>query len=300
MKLFLRLVIAGMFMLAFSSFSGSKKITLQELNTQVKNILNAQIGSFAVAFKNIGSNEMLLINEHENFHAASTMKTPVMIEVFKQANEGKFSLNDSIIVKNEFRSIADSSFYSLNSSDDSEQELYKHIGEKRTINSLIYDMIIVSSNLATNIIIDLVNAKNVMLTMQKFGAKDIQVLRGVEDNKAFEKGLNNTTTAYDLMLLFDKMARGKAVSKKASESMIEILLNQKFNEIIPARLPRDVRVAHKTGFITGVHHDSGIVFLPDGKKYVLVLLSKGWTDETKAIDAMAAVSEVIYKYVEQF
>lgn len=300
MKVFLSLAIAGICMFTLSSLSKPKKITLQELRTQIMNILDSQQGTFAVAFKNITSNETLLINEHENFHAASTMKTPVMIEVFKQAKEHKFSMDDSIVVKNEFKSIADSSLYSLNPADDSEQELYKHIGEKRTISSLVYDMIIASSNLATNIMIELVNAKNIMATMQKFGAKDIRVLRGVEDSKAFEKGLNNTTTAYDLMLLFDKMARGKMVSKNACDAMIKILLDQKFNEIIPARLPKEVKVAHKTGFITGVHHDSGIVFLPDGKKYVLVLLSKGWTDEATTINAMAKVSELTYQYAKQF
>jgi beta-lactamase class A len=158
-------------------------------------------------------------------------------------------------------------------------------------------MIIASSNLATNIIIEMVNAKNVTQTMRRYGAKDIQVLRGVEDQKAYDKGLNNTTTAYDLMLIFEKIARGKAVNKKASQAMIKILLDQQFNDIIPAQLPKETKVAHKTGFITGIHHDSGIVFLPDGRKYVLVLLSKNLEDEKQAIKAMADVSRLIYEYM---
>jgi beta-lactamase class A len=133
--------------------------------------------------------------------------------------------------------------------------------------------------------------------MRSYGAKDIQVLRGVEDQKAFDKGLNNTTTAYDLMLIFEKIARAKAVNKKACKAMIDILLDQKFNTIIPAQLPTGVKVAHKTGFITGIHHDSGIVFLPDGRKYVLVLMSKNVEEEDKAIQAMATVSGMIYQYV---
>jgi beta-lactamase class A len=133
--------------------------------------------------------------------------------------------------------------------------------------------------------------------MQQLGAKDIHVLRGVEDGKAFAKGMNNTITAHGLMTLFEKMAKGKTVDPASSKAMIDILLDQKFNEIIPAELPADVKVAHKTGFITGVHHDSGIIFLPNGKKYVLVLLSKNLKDEKSAIKAMANVSKLIYEFV---
>jgi beta-lactamase class A len=158
-------------------------------------------------------------------------------------------------------------------------------------------MIIQSSNLATNIVIEKLDAKNVTQSMRALGAKDIQVLRGVEDTKAYQKGMNNTTTAYDLLLLFQKMAEGETVSESASQEMIKVLLDQKHNDIIPAKLPQNVKVAHKTGWITGVRHDSGIVFLPDGRKYVLILLSKGLQDEKAGIAAMANVSEMIYRQV---
>jgi beta-lactamase class A len=270
---------------------------MMNLKQRIMEKLSEQKGTFALAFKDISTGKELLINEKEVFHAASTMKTPVMIEAFRQAAKGKFSMNDSIIIKNEFNSIVDGSVYHLDSTDDSEFELYKHIGEKRKIYDLVYDMIIASSNLATNIIIEKLDAKNVTKTMRTYGAKDIQVLRGVEDQKAYDKGLNNTTTAYDLLLIFEKLANGKAVNKKASQAMINILLDQKFHDIIPAQLPAGVKVAHKTGFITGIHHDSGIVFLPDGRKYVLVLLSKNIEEENKAVKAMASVSGLIYQYM---
>jgi len=123
------------------------------------------------------------------------------------------------------------------------------------------------------------------------------VLRGVEDSKAFEKGLNNTTTARDLLIIFEAIAKGKTVSPGSSQQMIEILLHQQFNKVIPARLPATVKVAHKTGSITGILHDSGIVFLPDGHMYILVLLSKGVGSEEAATDLLAGISEMIYQYV---
>ena len=276
----------------------AQKTTLESLKDSILLKLKAVEGDFGVAFKDLQTNQTLFINEKENFHAASTMKTPVMIEVFKQAKAGKFKMTDSILVKNEFRSIVDGSPFSLNIGDDSADGMYQKIGTKMTIYNLTYQMIIVSSNLATNILIDLIDAKNANATMRKMGAKDIQVLRGVEDTKAFQKGLNNSVTAYDLMLIFEQIARKKVVSKKASESMTQILFDQKFNDMIPARLPKEIKVAHKTGSITGVQHDSGIVFLPDGRKYVLVVLSKKLTNAKAGIKVLAEVSEMIYNFVK--
>lgn len=277
------------------SLSSCRVDRMEKLKKQVDEILQKEKGTFAVAFKDLGTGETLMINERISFHAASTMKTPVMIEVYKQASEGKFSLTDSILIKNEFKSIVDGSPYSLSPEDDSDQELYAYIGRYMSIRDLMYRMIIVSSNLATNLIIELVDAKKVTETMRAMGANDIQVLRGVEDSKAFEKGLINRTSAYDLMLLLEKIATGTVIDEASSNDMIEILLQQKFKEIIPARLPKEVKVAHKTGTITGVRHDCGIVFLPDGRKYVLVLLSKELENADAGIDAMSRVSEKIYQ-----
>ncbi len=271
--------------------------SLKKIKKEIIGLFSGQTGDFALAFKDLQNGKTLYINEHAIFHAASTMKTPVLIEACKQAAAGKFSLSDSIAIINRFQSIADSSHFSVNVADDSEPELYKHIGEKSSLHNLLYQMIIYSSNLATNIVIEKLGAVNVTATLRSMGAKDITVLRGVEDSKAFEKGLNNVVSAYDLALLFEKMAKNEIVSPDVCQAMIKILLDQKFNNVIPARLPAGVKVAHKTGSITGVHHDSGIVFLPNGRKYVLVLLSKNLTDENAAVAAMAEASWLLYQYV---
>ncbi|HEU4555854.1 MAG TPA: serine hydrolase [Chitinophaga sp.] len=273
----------------------SSEIALQQ---QIQDTLAKYAGVYAVAFKDLQTGKQVLINAQETFHAASTMKVPVMIEVFRQAAAGHFTLEDTVPVKNEFKSIADSSIYHLSREDDSQQELYRQIGARRTLYALMYEMIIMSSNLATNIIIEKVGAENVTQTAHALGAPHIQVLRGVEDEKAFEKGWNNTTTAYDLLVLFEKIAEGRAVSADASQAMIKILLDQHFNNVIPAHLPPEVKVAHKTGEITGVRHDAGIVFLPDGRKYVLVLLSKQLPDIAQGVQAMANVSAIVYRYMQ--
>jgi len=274
--------------------------TATELQEEIEAELNLLKGDFAVAFKTLDDSvETVLINEREMFHAASTMKTPVMIELFKQAETGLFSLNDSIEVRNEFRSIVDSSRYQMDISEDSEGQLYKQIGQKRTIRQLINDMITMSSNLATNILIEKVGAQNVTQTMRSYRADSIKVLRGVEDIKAYERGLSNRTTALDESIIYERLGRGQAVNKEDSEEMIKILKRQKFNDMIPAHLPKNVEVAHKTGWITGVHHDSGLIILPDGRKYVLVLLSKNAPNREKVISTFADISNLIYKFVTQ-
>jgi len=270
----------------------------QNLEEKIASIFKEHQGDFAIAFKDLSDeNDSILINSHENFHAASTMKTPVMIEVFKQAAEGKFSLQDSMVVENEFTSILDGSLYSMELGRDSGEHLYKQLGQKRSIEDLIDDMIIYSSNLATNIVIELVDARKVNKTMRKMGAMDINVLRGVEDMKAYEAGLSNSTTAYDLMVIFEALAHGEAVNPEADKEMLHILRQQKHTDLIPALLPKDLNIANKTGWITGVHHDSALIELPNGKKYVLVLLSKNMKDMEVGTNMLAEISKMVYDHV---
>lgn len=280
------------------SFSMSSCQSKHEtLKKKIDSIFQKQPGTFALAFHNIATGEEILINEHESFHAASTMKVPVMIEVFKQVAEGKLSLADSVLITNEFKSLADGSLYSLKPEDDSKPDLYELVGKKMKLSDLVYFMITVSSNLATNIIIDIVDAKKVMETMRSLGTKDMLVLRGVEDSKAYALGMNNTTNAYDLNVILLKIATGKAVSEEASAAMLNILVDQKFTSIIPAKLPIGTRIAHKTGWFKSLSHDAGIVYLPNGGSYVVVLLSKSLPNDAAGEDAMATVSKMIYQYV---
>ena len=130
--------------------------------------------------------------------------------------------------------------------------------------------------------------------MRLLGAQRIQVLRGVEDGKAFDKGLNNTTTARDLATILRAIEEGKAASPEATREMRQILLAQEFNEKIPAGLPSGVRVAHKTGEITAHSHDAAIVYPPGRNPYVLVVLTRGIQDGAKASKLIADISSIVY------
>jgi beta-lactamase class A len=301
MKRFSILSLATVTFVLFSMSACQPKLSnVQVLETKVRAQIDSIQGDVAVAFLNLSdTSESLYINEEESFHAASTMKVPVMIELFKQQEAGKMNLNDSIFLVNEFKSIVDGSTYIMDIADDSDDVIYNKINTKVSLQDLLYSMITVSSNLATNVLIELVDAKNVTATMRDLGANKIEVLRGVEDQKAYDLGLSNTTTAKDLSTIMKAVANNQAGTETDCKAMINILKDQQFNEIIPYYLPKEVIVAHKTGSITGVHHDAGIVYLPDGRSYVLVLLSKNLKDFDKGTQQLAGISKTIYDYMNK-
>lgn len=251
--------------------------------------------TIAIAYRDLRDGTTLFRNERETFHAASTMKVPVMLGVFEAVSRGALQLDRPVRLQNEFTSIVDGSKYALDPSEDSDPSLYEKLGQEIALEELVQRMIVRSSNLATNLVIEFVGTPRVMELMRQLGANDIRVVRGVEDDKAFEAGINNTTTARDLMLIFQALADRRVVSEEASQAMIDILLAQEFNDGIPAGLPPGSRVAHKTGSITRIAHDAGLIILPDGSRSVLVVLTRGFEDHAEAEKVIAAIAAAIYR-----
>lgn len=264
------------------------------LESEVRALIQASGAEVAVTYRTLDGKSELLIDPDKSFHAASTMKVPVMIELFRQAEAGTLTLDDPLAIRNDFRSIVDGSSYTLSEGDDSDREIYARIGKTMTLRALNEAMITVSSNFATNLMIEKLGVENIRATVAKLGAGGMKVLRGVEDSKAFEKGLNNVTTARALLVLFERLGQGQAVSPAADRAMIEVLARQKFNEAIPAGVPEGTRVAHKDGNITRIHHDAGIVYGP--RPYVLVLLVRGLQDQQASARLMAAISKAVWEH----
>ena len=187
----------------------------------------------AVAYRNLGTADEWFVEPDRPFHAASTMKLGVMMEAFRQSDEGYLNLDDMLTLSNKFKSIADGSIYSLAAKDDSDPELYKQLKQPQLIEALVKRMIVKSSNLATNELIAVLGVDHVQELMVDLGAPDVKIVRGVEDDAAYKKGLNNTATAAGLCAILTKLANKEIVSPQASEQMIEILLGQEHNEGIP-------------------------------------------------------------------
>ncbi len=263
------------------------------LGSDLRQMIAASGAEVAVAYRPLDGSAELLIDADTPFHAASTMKVPVMIELFRQAHAGAVSLDDPLPIRNEFRSIVDGSLYKLSEGDDSDKEIYASVGKTMTLRQLCEAMITVSSNFASNLLIEKLGVENIRRTVAALGADGMQVLRGVEDQKAFDKGLNNTTTARGLTVLLERIARGVAVDARSDALMMDILKRQTFKDAIPAGIPAGVAVAHKTGNITRIHHDAAVVFAR--KPYVLVLLVRGIQDEKQSAALMARLSKSVYE-----
>jgi beta-lactamase class A len=271
---------------------GAQTETLERAKKSVLARIAKSGAEVGIAFRTLDGKDEWYSQADESFHAASTMKVPVLIELFRQVKDGKLKLSDSIVVRNEFRSIVEGSPYKLDAADDSDAELYKAEGQTRTLSELAELMITVSSNLATNLLIEKLGVENIRATVHSLGADGMNVLRGVEDGKAFEKGMNNTTTARGLATLMTAIAEGKAADSESSRQMVAILERQKFNDAIPAGLPAGTRVAHKTGDITKIHHDAAIVYAK--RPFVVVILVRGIADDKEAYKLMANITHDLY------
>jgi beta-lactamase class A len=278
---------------------GQRKVApaANDLDHAIQELIRGTSGSdVAVASHDLATGAEVLIQPDVKFHPASTIKVPIMMEVFRQAEEKSLSLDDRVAVKNDFVSIVDGSHFSLQVADDSETGLYQRIGERVTIRELVRLMITESSNVATNILIERVTPDQATEFMRRLGTKDVHVVRGVEDNKAYKLGLNNATTARGLMQILVRLAERAVVSAKASDEMLAILRGQKFNEGIPVGVPAGTPVAHKTGSFAKVYHDVGIVVPAGMKPFVLVVLTRGIDQEPRAHKLVADIARKVYEH----
>ena len=228
------------------------------------------------------------------FHAASTIKVALLLAIFRAADEGRLRLDDSLHVRNRFISAADGFPFRLDSDSDALPELYQAIGRTVNISALAEGMIAASSNLATNLLLDLVGveyARNVLRDAQVSG---VELRRGVEDHAAHERGIDNQVTAEGLLTLLCAV-RGNFLSNESREHAIRILLAQRFKSMIPAGLPAHATVAHKTGEISTACHDMGIVYLPERQPYIAVILTEFDPQQDGRRETVAAISEMIHR-----
>ncbi|HEY4956147.1 MAG TPA: serine hydrolase [Gemmatimonadaceae bacterium] len=271
---------------------------LDSLRNSIVERIAATPGAMSgVAFIDLQTGEQLALNDDSVFHAASTMKIPVMIEVLRRSQAGAFTLDQPVLLINSFKSLADGSRFSLEPADDGDSSLYQRVGQRVPVSELMRLMITRSSNLATNQLIELVGAAHITQGAHTLGATGIQVLRGVQDLKAFDAGLVNTTTARALATLLNEIESGRDLSPASSAMMRDVLLAQEFNDKIPAGLPPGTRVAHKTGEITAVSHDAAIVYPTGRKPYVLVVLTRGVQDGKASAALIADISRLVWSHV---
>jgi beta-lactamase class A len=250
--------------------------------------------AIAVALHDIETGLRFSLQGDRWFHAASTIKVAVLLAVFPAADEGRLRLDDSLHVRNRFISAADGSPFHLSRDSDAMPELYKRIGRVAKISELAEGMIVASSNLATNLLLDYLSVEYARNVLRDAQADGVELRRGVEDHAAHETGINNQATANGLLALLSAL-RGDFLSAKSKEQAIRILLEQRFDSMIPAGLPPHAVVAHKTGEISTACHDIGIVYLPEREPYLAVILTEFDSDRNGRRETVAAISEAIYR-----
>ena len=235
------------------------------------------------------------------FHAASTIKVPVLLGVFGAIHrgEGDLHLKARIHVRNRFLSAADGTSFRVGSGRDANGEVHRMLGRTMKVGELAHHMITTSSNLATNLLVEVVGVEAIRRTLHRLRVDEgVEFRRGVEDEAAFEAGINNRVTADGLLKVLRVMEDGQAFSPEASRAMLDILHEQEFRSGIPAGLPDDAQVAHKTGEISTAAHDAGVVYLPGRAPYALVVLTAWDAARTAGRSAtIADVSRAVHEFL---
>src|SRR2546423_1818971 len=267
------------------------------LNEQLERVaIKRKARAIAVAIHDLETDFRFSLSGDRWFHAASTIKVAVLLAVFRAADESRLRLDDSLHVRNRFFSAADGSIFHVTPDRDATPELYHSIGRTARISSLAHAMISGSSNLATNLLLDFVGVEYARKVLRDAQVHSVELRRGVEDHAAHEQGINNEATANGLVTLLSAI-RGDFLSNESKQEVIRILLEQRFNSMIPARLPAHAAVAHKTGEISTACHDIGIVYLPEREPYIAVILTEFDPDRNGRRETVAAISEAIYRSV---
>ena len=272
----------------------SQGMVRERLLTRIAAVPGAQV---SIAVHDMTSDRRLSIDGDTVFHAASTMKVPVLFALYREFESGRLRPNETMRLENSFQSIVDKSNYKLNASEDSDSSVYNLVGTDVPLRALAERMITHSSNLATNALITRLEPVRITELTRGFGATTMIVRRGVEDALAYQAGLNNTATANDLVALFVALHKGKVANAAGTSDMLKILEAQAFNDEIPAGLPKGTRVAHKTGTITATMHDAGLVYPPGRQPYAIAILTRNIPDQKVAKALIADCSQYIWAWL---
>src|SRR2546421_369030 len=250
--------------------------------------------AYAVAVRDYETGLRLSINADRRFHAASTIKVAILLAIGKAIDDGRIRPNDTLHIRNRFLSAIDRAPFRIDAELDGYPQLHKLIGRTATISDLTEWMIVSSSNLATNLLLDYLTVEEAQKVLRDAGVSGIELRRGVADTKAHEHNFDNETTADGLLQLFATL-RGDFLSKASREMAINILLQQKFNSMIPAPLPAHASAAHKTGEISTACHDAGIVYLPEREPYILVVLTEVPAETNGRRETIAKISGIVFQ-----
>jgi beta-lactamase class A len=204
-------------------------------------------------------------------------------------------------VRNRFLSAADGAPFRVDPSRDADPEVHDARGRTMRLRELAQRMIVRSSNLATNLLVDLLGAEGIKASLRTLGVQGVEFRRGVEDDRAFDRGINNRITPNGALAVMRAIVGSPLLSPEASTRMIDILLAQQFSGTIAPGLPDTIRsgarVAHKTGDISTATHDIGIVFLPGRPPYITGIFVESAGDARERVELGVRASHAVYECI---
>ncbi len=214
-------------------------------------------------------------------YAASTMKVAVLVALYRALEAGRLAPDTAVPVRNEFDSAQPGAArFSCTRPVHTDDDVWDQLGGTAPLCWLAERMIVRSSNLATNLLLDQVGLPAVADVWARAGARHSSTGRGIEDLAARAAGITNLVTTADLAALLRGLARGATrpgplATPESCAAMLDILVAQEHREDLAAGLPAGTRIAHKNGWVRGVRHSVGVVYPDDAPPYVLAVCSTG-------------------------
>lgn len=251
------------------------------LENRINDFIKTQNGNIAVLIKDLSNNEEIKINENMAFRSASTIKLSIMSELLNRVNEGSLNLDDKIELTEKLRIGGDGILKELKT------------GHKFTLEEIMSLMIIVSDNMATNILIDLLGMDNINKTIHNLGLNNTKLQRKMMDSHAVKAGRENFITANDFAYILELIYKGKNINEKCSNIMLDVLKRQQVRGRLDLYLPEEIMIAHKTGDLDNLEHDGGIVYLSD-KEYIICVLTDKTDSNKEGREIIGKISKMVY------
>lgn len=288
-------------------------------NAAMADLFSPLPGPVGVMVRHFGSGLELGWNATEIFPTASTLKTPLIYELYRLADAGEIDLGERVTLRHAGRTPGSG--------------ILQHLDEglQPTLRDLAELMIIVSDNWATDMLMARVGKERLARSLEALGlrqthipldiremfcalamvdpsdpAVDYEFLKDhLKNGRSPDDSIgyacdprNDISSPADMVRLYTHIHEGHGITPASRAAIIGTLKNQNFNSIIPGRLPLDagIETAHKTGSLRGIRNDAGLVYAP-GLEYAVAFMSKGQQDTAETVDRMARASRWIWDFL---
>jgi beta-lactamase class A len=245
-------------------------------------------GLFSLWFGPLDGSAWLAHNADDQHYAASTMKVALVLAAYRRADAGEIDLDRRVPVHDDFASAVDAPRFTMDRDDDSDPDPWRRLGQEVSLRWLALRSLVRSSNLATNLLLEVVGVDAVQAALVAVGCTGSTVQRGIEDSAAREAGLQNLVTAGDLARTLQALTAASTASARSSHEILQMLAAQQLRDTIPDGLPPGTKVAHKSGWVDGISHDAGIIYPADREPFVFVMCTSSELSEQEGRELIAA------------